>query len=54
MGQLRTLIKKGDLPKAKILASQIAQFRNISDRNFARSAYIQTETQAGEYSGQFL
>ena len=45
MAQLRAFIKAGDIPKAKMVAQQLAQYRNISDKNYARSIYIQTETQ---------
>lgn len=45
MAELRSRIKSGDIPKAKMLANQMAHYRNISDKNFARAIYIQTETQ---------
>ena len=42
---LRGQIKKGDLPKAQMVANQMAHYRNISDRNFAESVSIQTQIQ---------
>jgi hypothetical protein len=43
MQQLKHQIDRGDVQKAKIVGRQIAHFRDISDRNFARSIYFQSE-----------
>ncbi|KAJ3345474.1 hypothetical protein HDU91_007340 [Kappamyces sp. JEL0680] len=45
MTQLRQFMKQGDIPKAKMLATQLAHYRNIADKNYARSVFIETETQ---------
>eukprot|EP00842_Homolaphlyctis_polyrhiza_P005362 jgi/Hompol1/5827/HPOL_002377-RA len=45
MSQLKAFVKKGDFPKANMLAKQIALYRNLSDKNFERSVSIQTEVQ---------
>jgi hypothetical protein len=43
MKQLKHQVSQGDIPKVKMVAKQMAHFRNISDRNFARSLFIQSE-----------
>ncbi|KAJ3269861.1 hypothetical protein HDV01_000867 [Terramyces sp. JEL0728] len=45
MQNLRHQLKTGDLPKAQMIAKQLQCFRNISDKNFERSIYIQTQAQ---------
>ncbi|KAI8898816.1 hypothetical protein BC833DRAFT_525477 [Globomyces pollinis-pini] len=45
MTQLRMQIKRGDLPKAQMIATTIGHYRNVSDRNFARSIWIQAQSQ---------
>jgi ribosomal protein L18 len=45
MKQLRSQLKAGDLPKAQMLGKQMAQYRNLSDKNFERAIYLQTEAQ---------
>ncbi|XJO74983.1 hypothetical protein BDV3_005728 [Batrachochytrium dendrobatidis] len=45
MAQLKSLVKKGDFPKANLLARQIALYRNLADKNFERGISIQTEVQ---------
>ncbi|KAJ3319752.1 hypothetical protein HDV06_005953 [Boothiomyces sp. JEL0866] len=45
MQNLRHQLKVGDLPKAQMIAKQLQCFRNISDKNFERSIYIQTQSQ---------
>ncbi|KAJ3256779.1 hypothetical protein HK103_005153 [Boothiomyces macroporosus] len=45
MLNLRHQLKVGDLPKAQMIAKQLQCFRNISDKNFERSIYIQTQAQ---------
>lgn len=45
MSKLKQFLNCGDLPKAKMIAKQLAAYRNISDKNFARSIQIQIETQ---------
>ena len=39
------MASKGDLPKAKMIANQIALYRNISDKNFERSVMIDLQSQ---------
>jgi hypothetical protein len=43
MKQLKHQIDHGDLQKAKIVGRQIAHFREISNRNFSRALYFQSE-----------
>ncbi|KAH9246962.1 hypothetical protein BASA84_001545 [Batrachochytrium salamandrivorans] len=45
MIQLKSLVKKGDFPKANLLARQITMYRNLADKNFERGVSIQTEVQ---------
>jgi hypothetical protein len=45
MQMLRQQIQKGDLPKSKMIAKQIAHYRNVADVNFDRSLYLQSEVQ---------
>ena len=45
MVELRNQITRGDMPKVKMVANQLAHFKDISDRNFARSLYLQSEAQ---------
>ncbi|KAI8928759.1 hypothetical protein BC831DRAFT_447264 [Entophlyctis helioformis] len=45
MAQLRMFVKKGDFPKANLLAKQIALYRNLADKNFERGVAIETEIQ---------
>jgi hypothetical protein len=43
MQQLKHQIDQGDVQKAKIVGRQVAHFRDISNRNYARSLYFQSE-----------
>ena len=45
MCQLKSFASQGDLPKAKMIAQQIALYRNVSDKNFSRSVMIGTQAQ---------
>lgn len=45
MIQLKSFASKGDLPKAKMIAQQIALYRSVSDKNFSRSVMIGSQAQ---------
>ena len=45
MIQLKSFASKGDLPKAKMIAQQIALYRSVSDKNFSRSVMIDSQAQ---------
>lgn len=49
MNNLQSKLKAGDLPKAQMLGKQIAMYRNMSDKNFERAIYLQTEAQVNNY-----
>ena len=49
MQELRHQLKHGDIPKAKIVAKQLQCYRNISDKNYEKSIYIQTQAQVPMY-----
>lgn len=43
--QIKALVLKGEISKAKMLAGQVARYQQVSDKNFAGSVYIQTRAQ---------
>ncbi|KAI9360046.1 hypothetical protein DFJ73DRAFT_816471 [Zopfochytrium polystomum] len=45
MTMVKEHAKKGDIPKARIVARQIAHYRSAADRNFESAAMIQTRAQ---------
>ena len=45
MGLIRQLGKKGEMYKVRVVASQVAHYRQLSDKNFERDAMIGTRAQ---------
>ncbi|TPX32865.1 hypothetical protein SmJEL517_g04054 [Synchytrium microbalum] len=45
LGQIRMLVQRGEIPRARIIASQVAHYRMLADRNFGAAAMIQTRAQ---------
>lgn len=45
MTEMRYQIKRGDVPKSKMISKYIAYYQNVSNENYARSIYLQSEVQ---------